>query len=406
MTLRERLRGLGVHPFLIALGLAAVAMLVFALPQGGAQSTIDELYLCSADGHTAGILIGQEGVVDAISTERQTLQAASGTQTGTLWGMYLSASNVEVEDVINDPLDCTLKLRFLLDGRPATGFYRCDGRLEHRPNTYAVRIWLNKTMPLPDAGKCEPGKPVGGDSGHGVEDVIPLTTGGAPPSQRPVQPQPQPQPEPEREPEPDPEPEDQIDDDEDSEDRQVPVEDDGESQDDVPAADDDGQQDEQESEENDEQPQSDPETTDKQDSEQVDSSADESDTQESAVDDTQSQESEGDSSDVTQDGQDGQGQDGQDGEDGQDGQDGGDIDDARDAADLELEEDGPATDDGTGIERTDQVLVQKPPNTGLGGSDAETTSRSSRVTWAIIVLLIAVAAIALDWARRRGDTRK
>ena len=77
MTMRERLRGLGVHPFLIALGLAAVAMLVFALPQGGAQSTIDELYLCSADGHTAGIPAGipagQEGVVDAISTERQTL---------------------------------------------------------------------------------------------------------------------------------------------------------------------------------------------------------------------------------------------------------------------------------------------------------------------------------------------
>ena len=349
------------HPFLIALGLAAVAMLVFALPQGGAQSTIDELYLCSADGHTAGIPAGQEGVVDAISTERQTVQAASGTQTGTLWGMYLSASNVEVEDVINDPLDCTLKLRFQLDGRPATGFYRCDGPLEDKPTTYAVRIWLNKTTLLPDAGKCEPGNPLGGDSGHGVEDVAPLATGGAPPSQPTVQPQ--------AEPEPEPEPEEPVDNDED-----------------------------------DDQAQSDPETTDEQDSEQVDSSADESDTQESAVDDTQSQESEGDSSDVTQNGQDGQV--GQDSEDGQDSQDGGDTDDARDEADLELEEDGPAADDGTGIERTDQVLVQKPPSTGLGGSDAETTSRSSRVTWAIIVLLIAVAAITLDWARRRGDTRK
>ncbi len=395
--MRERLRGLGVHPFLIALGLAAVAMLVFALPQGGAQSTIDELYLCSADGHTAGIPAGQPGSIDAISTERQTLQAASGTQTGTLWGMYLAADNVEVEDVINDPLDCTLKLRFLLDGRPATGFYRCDGPLEDRPNTYAVRIWLNKTMPLPDAGKCEPGNPLGGDSGHRVEDVIPLTTGGASPSQPTVQPHP--------EPEPEPEPEEPVDNDEDdSEDQDGPEEDDDESQDDLPSADDDAQQNEQESEEDDDQAQSDPETTDEQDSEQVDSSADESDTQESAVDDTQSQESEGDSSDVTQDGQDGQV--GQDSEDGQDSQDGGDTDDSRDEADLELEEDGPATDDGTGIERTDQVLVQKPPSTGLGGSDAETTSRSSRVTWAIIVLLIAVAAIALDWARRRGDTRK
>ncbi len=383
MTLRERLRGLGVHPFLIALGLAAVAMLVFALPQGGAQSTIDELYLCSADGHTAGILIGQEGVVDAISTERQTLQAASGTQTGTLWGMYLSASNVEVEDVINDPLDCTLKLRFLLDGRPATGFYRCDGRLEHRPNTYAVRIWLNKTMPSPDAGKCEPGKPVGGDSGHGVENAIPLMTGGAPPSPQPVQPQPQPEPEQE------PEAEDQIDDEDDSEDQDTPNEDDDESQDEASPADDD------------EHPQSDPETTDERDNEQVDGSADESDTEESAVTDTQPQESEGDSSDATPDSQDGQN-----GQDEGDTGDTGDVGDARDAAGLELEEDGPATDDGTGIERTDQVLVQKPPGTGLGGSDAETTSRSSRVTWAIIVLLVAVAAIALDWARRRGDTRK
>ena len=268
MTLRERLRGLGVHPFLIALGLAAVAMLFFALPQGGAQDPpFDDLYLCSADGHTGGIPVGREGTVDAISTDRQTVQAVSGTQTGTLWGMYLSASNVAVEDVVNEPLDCTLKLRFLVDGRPATGFYRCDGLLQDRPNTYAVRIWLNKTRPLPDAGKCESGNPDGGDSGHGVENAIPLMTGGAAPSPQPVQPQPQPEPEQE----PEPEAEDQIDDEDDSEDQDTPNEDDDESQDEASPADDD------------EHPQSDPETTDERDNEQVDGSADESDTEESAV---------------------------------------------------------------------------------------------------------------------------
>lgn len=77
-----------------------------------------------------------------------------------------------------------------------------------------------------------------------------------------------------------------------------------------------------------------------------------------------------------------------------------------DEADVRMEANGSAAVDGTGIERTEQVLVQRPPVAGFGGAAERAEPRDRRVTWAVIVLLVAVAMIALDWLRRRRDTSK